>query len=430
MIKFTPSGSWKILGWCLFLTASLSGSLTAQSYCIPATNSSEIYIAHFNLQTIENFSGNDGYTNYPLYATLFPGQTYPFQITMPASSGGVMKYYALYADFNDNGSFSDPGELVASGSTTALDVPGNLTVPLSAAGLISRIRVIAASSPIVGPCSAVDGEVEDYGVVFPEDIGDDDWDIWIAAGGYQLMPSPFDENGCIFDMEFQLYLDKCAASNVNAQPAYLDINLHELSPLNNWNCVYSTPASFLSVGSQAVHYTDNTYCSGLSVQPGKTYVLGARQNLHLLDQDCKLSGYDSLAVTFVVHDQCSAATIHSITGFNFGDPSKPDEPGDDEPSDRQLDAGAASRSLQGPQLFPNPARDQSTLSFELTEATEVRIRLLDLLGRPITGVMSPGILGKGSHQLPLSLADLPAGSYWVMLETTSSISSLRLVLVR
>ena len=61
-------------------------------------------------------------------------------------------------------------------------------------------------------------------------------------------------------------------------------------------------------------------------------------------------------------------------------------------------------------VYPNPAQERSTLSLELTEASDVMVRVLDLQGREvIAGPMERYLPGK--LQLPLDVANLASGNY-------------------
>lgn len=76
-------------------------------------------------------------------------------------------HYSVWVDFNQNGSFTDAGELLfqTPASTTA-NVSGTLTIPASALAGIARLRLIARSSfssAAGDPCGSYDyGEAEDY----------------------------------------------------------------------------------------------------------------------------------------------------------------------------------------------------------------------------------------------------------------------------
>ncbi len=87
------------------------------------------------------------------------------QCNTSAYSGGV----TVYMDFNNNGSFTDPGEQVYASPSTLWAVAGTLnttviTIPANATPGITRMRVIAAESNVgIGSCVGYGyGETEDY----------------------------------------------------------------------------------------------------------------------------------------------------------------------------------------------------------------------------------------------------------------------------
>jgi len=76
-------------------------------------------------------------------------------------------------------------------------------------------------------------------------------------------------------------------------------------------------------------------------------------------------------------------------------------------------------------LFPNPSRAESRLSFELRSAQEVSIRMINALGQTISNT-SLGVLGAGNQQHTFDVSALSAGIYTIELRTGEFTSSLRL----
>ena len=71
-------------------------------------------------------------------------------------------------------------------------------------------------------------------------------------------------------------------------------------------------------------------------------------------------------------------------------------------------------SIRG--LYPNPAKDRSVLDFTLTKEEKIRIKVLDLNGKIVWESTSER-LSAGKYSRPVSVADLPGGTYGVVLET-------------
>lgn len=114
------------------------------------------------------------YSNFmslPAISSAAPGQTVSFSIVQDECDGAT--YYAngiaMWIDFNQNGSFSDPGEQVFVEATTATGprtINGTFTIPLTATTGNTAVRIICAegiSGAGLQPCMTYNyGETEDY----------------------------------------------------------------------------------------------------------------------------------------------------------------------------------------------------------------------------------------------------------------------------
>ena len=79
---------------------------------------------------------------------------------------------------------------------------------------------------------------------------------------------------------------------------------------------------------------------------------------------------------------------------------------------------------------PNPIRERSSLSFGVTETTDVRIVALDALGREVATLIDAPF-ASGRHTIPFEASHLPEGIYFVRLTTaTGRDDTLRLTLLR
>ncbi len=164
---------------------SVSGNpCQCNAYCsqVP-TNINDDEIFNVTIGTLNNTSscsqtGGPGsalnlYSNYTgivAAPSLTAGSSYSLDVTvgqcnLTAYSGGV----TVYMDFNNNGSFADPGEQVYASASTLWAVAGTLNstviaIPVTANPGITRMRVIAAESNVgIGACAAYSyGETEDY----------------------------------------------------------------------------------------------------------------------------------------------------------------------------------------------------------------------------------------------------------------------------
>ena len=144
---------------------TLAGSLT---YCeSQGNNVSDEWIQRVVVGTIDNNSGeNDGYGDFTsMTANMSVGSQYSVTI-YPAWSGTTYdEGYAVWIDYNKDGSFDDIGELVFSNAASqSTSVNGTFTVPAATSGQ-TRMRVSMQWNAIPPSCGNLNyGEVEDYTV--------------------------------------------------------------------------------------------------------------------------------------------------------------------------------------------------------------------------------------------------------------------------
>ena len=90
--------------------------------------------------------------------------------------------------------------------------------------------------------------------------------------------------------------------------------------------------------------------------------------------------------------------------------------------------GAGLRASEALTVFPNPATDQATLRFAVTEAQAATLVIYDALGRevarPVDGAVS------GSVEASFDASGLPAGLYVARLTTAAGTETVRLSVVR
>ena len=79
--------------------------------------------------------------------------------------------------------------------------------------------------------------------------------------------------------------------------------------------------------------------------------------------------------------------------------------------------------------FPNPVREQATISVAMASAGPARLALYDALGREVA-VAWDGAMAVGRHSVPLDTSRLPAGIYVLRLATGAETATQRLTVVR
>ncbi|CAN5370712.1 hypothetical protein BH10BAC1_BH10BAC1_18360 [soil metagenome] len=65
-------------------------------------------------------------------------------------------------------------------------------------------------------------------------------------------------------------------------------------------------------------------------------------------------------------------------------------------------------------IYPNPAEDNSFITFNLLQGNQATIKVYDIVGKEITSIFS-GNLSAGEHQYPVATSKLAAGAYFVKL---------------
>lgn len=169
---------WRVMANCSNAYQSVYSNISQfTTYSNPCaaygTNGSE-WIDFFSLGTISRTSGKEigGYYKSTQSTSLAKGSSNnTLSISIGYQPGIVMgDYFAVYIDFNRNGTFTDAGEQVVAPVTQMLSSATNYTasfsVPGNAPSGLTKMRVIVRrpTSAIVPCATGFQGEVEDYDV--------------------------------------------------------------------------------------------------------------------------------------------------------------------------------------------------------------------------------------------------------------------------
>ncbi len=150
-------------------TTSAYFGYTPLVYCdSKGDNSNDEWIGSFQLNTINNNSGNNsGYGDFTSMSTdLNRGSSYNFTIT-PTWAGTVYdEGYTIFIDYNQDGDFDDAGETVfTKAASKETSITGSFTVPNDAQTGETRLRVILRYNATPVACGNYNyGETEDYTV--------------------------------------------------------------------------------------------------------------------------------------------------------------------------------------------------------------------------------------------------------------------------
>ncbi|MBK8599244.1 MAG: fibronectin type III domain-containing protein [Flavobacterium sp.] len=151
-------------------TVSLTTLANTVTYCTSsATNTADERIGRVQFGTINNAStGTAGYENFTaISANAVRGTAYSITVTPFWTSTIYAEGYAVWIDYNNNGVFTDAGELVFSrAATTVTPVTGTITIPVGTSLGSKRMRVSMRYNAIpTSSCGTFTyGQVEDYTV--------------------------------------------------------------------------------------------------------------------------------------------------------------------------------------------------------------------------------------------------------------------------
>lgn len=152
------------------VTATLN--LPGNCYCTPF-NSTNVtyYIDDFSTSGgVSNITNNSsgfssaGYGNYTGTDTVSAYGGMQISVSASADPPTYTNYFYVWVDWNHNGNFSDPGELVLTTSTyVSSPFTGTFAVPVNAAIGYTRLRIRQSYINVPTPCGSDDyGEAEDY----------------------------------------------------------------------------------------------------------------------------------------------------------------------------------------------------------------------------------------------------------------------------
>ncbi|WGH74504.1 GEVED domain-containing protein [Tenacibaculum tangerinum] len=138
------------------------------SYCgSQGNNSSYEWIDNVELGGMTNATGdNGGYADFTSKtATLSQGSSNQMIVSAGFSSSSYTEYWAVWIDFNQNGTFESSEKVVSGSSSSANNLTATVNVPSGASLGTTRMRVSMKYNSAQTSCEAFSyGEVEDYTV--------------------------------------------------------------------------------------------------------------------------------------------------------------------------------------------------------------------------------------------------------------------------
>ena len=144
---------------------------TGLAYCASkGTSQAYEYVRLVQLGTINRTSGADGgyYNGTATSTSVAAGSSQTISYQTGFTGSGYAEYFRIYADWNQNGVFTDAGENLVSSTNTAV-VTGvrsaTFTVPTTAKNGKTRLRLVMSDNSATNSCGSYSyGETEDYSV--------------------------------------------------------------------------------------------------------------------------------------------------------------------------------------------------------------------------------------------------------------------------
>jgi PKD repeat protein len=133
------------------------------TYCSITGGGTHEWIAGVAVGDMNSVSTQDNYKSYNLNANLTNGSN-TITLTPGFRTGSYTEHWAVWIDYNEDGDFTDAGEQVVSNLSGKAAVTGSFTLPSTAAGVTTTMRVaMKYNQAVTSPCTNIaSGEVEDY----------------------------------------------------------------------------------------------------------------------------------------------------------------------------------------------------------------------------------------------------------------------------
>jgi PKD repeat protein len=180
-----------------FITVTLGNTPVSPS-CQPATFSYccgyGIYKVQLNTINRSSQDASEGYQDFSCtdQTILNEGQSYTINIQTSAANPQDTK---VWIDFNNDGTFNQPNELVFTALNTINPI-GTITIPTGVVDTLVRMRISSDNAGAnQGPCTAlIRGQAEDYGVKIDGPISVEEVEVEVEV---EVDPNPFSESATL-----------------------------------------------------------------------------------------------------------------------------------------------------------------------------------------------------------------------------------------
>ncbi len=394
-----------------FTTANSPGI----TYCDSAsTNINDEFISRVQINTIDNTSGAQFYSDFSTISTdLSEGQNYSITVT-PTWTGTVYpEGYAVWIDYNNNGDFTDAGELVWSKSpATDTNNTGAFTVPTGTALTSVRMRVSMKYNDIPTSCETFTyGEVEDYSINLEEGNGQGGGGV-IAAYFFETGLDGWTDGGSdcarinnssrAFEGDFSIRLRDNSTSSNAVSPVLnltgnteISIEFHTfavgMENGEDYFIEFFNGSSYEVIGRYitGTDFTNGTFFTDTIVLDSGTYTFNANNRFRIR---CDASvNNDRVYFDQIIISGDNARSLRSTLT--------------EDPEYRTEQRTFAENALKNINLYPNPA--STRLNIEIAAGNFEKITILSS-----TGAIAKQLkLQEGT--IAIDISDLASGMYFI-----------------
>ncbi len=288
------------------------------AYCTSGpTSSADSRINNVTLSNINNTppAGCTTYSDYTnLTDSLIAGKTYPLSLTLGTCGNNFNKVAKVYIDWNGDGNFNGPGELVA--TTNVINGTGtyntNITVPITVIpGNYSLMRVVlteTSDTSAVQACgSYAKGETQDYRVEFIQSTTD---------AGAVAIASPDTTGACSGPTPITVTLKNYGSASISNIPVTVIVK----APNNTTTTFNETYTGTLSPLAEANFTLNSTF----NATAGSTYTITAITSLpnDVITSNDTASSKTTInpapAISSLNVNYCIESSKYSFTGTGDG----------------------------------------------------------------------------------------------------------------
>lgn len=393
------------------------------TYCIAkGLDASYEWIANVSLGDINNNSGNDGgYANNTSISTdLEKGAAYTVSLSPGFSGQTYNEYWKVWIDYNNDGDFTDAGELAFdAGSMSTGTVTGSITVPSNVSTGSKRMRVIMRYNAAPSSCGTFDyGEVEDYKVNIVESVqqvnycnsqGSNSSYEWIAGVQIGSINNNSGNDGGYYDFtSISTDLSVGSSTNITLSPGFSGQVYNEYWKI--W-IDFNKDGDFTDAGEQV--YTSGGLSSS-TVIGSLNIPSNVPTGLTRMRVSMKYNGAPSSCETFSYGE----VEDYSVNITPSGAKEIPNQ---------EVSAEVTLASEPTLSVYPNPANNDFTLSLTGFEKS-AEIMIMDLQGRVLYHTLKD--IENSTLIQNIDVSGLTTGTYLVVVRENDNVLQEKIVLIK